>query len=75
MTDLTVQYAAIKEETDLAVKKVIDSGRFILGPEVEAFEQELAAYCGSRYAVGVASGSDALTLCLPGLRREDRETR
>ena len=46
MTDLTVQYALIKEEIDEAIQRVIESGRFILGPEVEAFEREIAAYCG-----------------------------
>ena len=66
MTDLTAQYMLIKKEVDLAVQQVLESGRFILGPEVEAFEKELAAYCGAAYAVGVASGTDALILGLLG---------
>jgi len=66
MTDLTTQYMSIKKEVDLAVQRVLESGRYILGPEVEAFEKELADYCGTQYAVGVASGTDALILALLG---------
>lgn len=62
--DLTAQYKSIKTEIDAAVMKVIESQHFILGPEVEAFESEVAAYCGTKYAVGVASGTDALILAL-----------
>src|SRR5918997_1039598 len=47
--------------------EVIEGGRFILGPEVEAFERELAAYVGARHAVGVANGTDALTLALKAM--------
>ena len=65
--DLTAQYKSIKTEVDAAVKRVIDSQHFILGPEVEAFESEVAAYCGTKYAVGVASGTDALILSLKAL--------
>ncbi len=43
MTDLKTQYISIKEEIDSAIRRVIESGRFILGPEVEAFEVEIAA--------------------------------
>ena len=64
MTDLTMQYTSIKEEIDEAIQRVIESGRFILGPEVEAFEREMADYCGVKYAIGVASGTDALILSL-----------
>ena len=64
MTDLTTQYTSIKEEIDEAIRRVIESGRFILGPEVEAFEKEIAAYCGAKYAIGVASGTDALIISL-----------
>lgn len=64
MTDLKIQHAAMKDDINRAVERVMNSGQFILGPEVEAFEEEMASYCGTRYAVGVASGSDALTLSL-----------
>lgn len=62
--DLTLQYNSIKSEIDTAIARVVDSQRFILGPEVESFEKEAAAYCGIKYAVGVASGTDALILSL-----------
>ena len=64
LIDLRAQYRTIKPEIDKAIRRVLDSGRFILGPEVEAFEREIAAYCGTRHAVGVASGTDALELVL-----------
>lgn len=64
LVDLRAQYQLIKPEIDAAVARVLDSGHFILGPEVEALEREIAAYCGTRYAVGVASGTDALELSL-----------
>lgn len=64
LVDLKAQYNSIKDEIDAAVQKVLQSGQFILGPEVKAFEDEVAAYCGTKYAVGVASGTDALHLAL-----------
>ena len=64
LVDLKAQYERIKSEIDKAVQGVIHSGQFILGSEVEAFESEVAAYCGTKYAVGVASGTDALQLAL-----------
>lgn len=62
-----IQYAELKEELDAAVHRVLDSGWFIMGKELEAFEQEFAEYIGCRYAVGVASGTDAITLSLMAL--------
>lgn len=62
--DLTRQYASFREEIDAAVSRVIESGRFILGEEVEALEEEIAAFCGAERAVAVASGTDALHLAL-----------
>jgi len=50
---LTRQYASIKDEVDAAIARVLARGRFILGEEVAAFEEEFAAYVGARYAVGV----------------------
>jgi len=64
LVDLKAQYESIKEEIDAAINSVIQQGQFILGPDVQAFEKELAAYCGTRFAVGVASGTDALHLAL-----------
>ena len=64
LTDLKAQYGSIRHEIDDAIQKVLLDGRFILGPEVEAFEERMAAYCGTKFAVGVASGTDALHLAL-----------
>lgn len=64
LVDLTAQYHTLKPELDEAIQRVLTSGRFILGPEVEALEREAAAYCGTSSAVGVASGTDALELAL-----------
>jgi dTDP-4-amino-4,6-dideoxygalactose transaminase len=62
--DLGLQYQSIKDELRAAIDKVLAAQHFILGPEVEALECEVAHYCGSGYGVGVASGTDALTLAL-----------
>jgi dTDP-4-amino-4,6-dideoxygalactose transaminase len=62
--DLSLQYKAIREEIREAIDKVLDSQHFILGPQVEGLEREVAEYCGSCYGVGVASGTDALMLAL-----------
>jgi len=65
--DLTRQYKAIKPEIDVAVARVLASGRFILGPEVKAFEEEVAKYAGAKHAIGVASGTDSILLSLKAL--------
>ncbi len=57
-------YLKYKAEIDSAVSRVLDNGYYILGPEVEAFEDEFAAYTGAKYAVGVANGTDAIELAL-----------
>jgi len=62
--DLRAQYLSIREEVKSAIDKVLDSQHFILGPEVEGLEREIAAYIGSGFGVGVASGTDALILAL-----------
>ena len=62
--DLKRQYASIKEELDQAVFSVLSHTKFILGPEVKAFEEKVTGYCGTEFAVGVASGTDALLLSL-----------
>jgi len=65
--DLKAQYRAIKPEIDAAIARVMESGQFILGPEVESLEEEIADYCGSRFGIACASGSDALLLALMAL--------
>jgi dTDP-4-amino-4,6-dideoxygalactose transaminase len=67
MLDLKTQYSKITNEIDSAVKDVLSSQQFILGPEVRELERELAAYTDSTNAVGCASGSDALLLALMAL--------
>jgi len=62
--DLTRQYASLREAIDGAVRRVVESGQFVLGEEVEALEAEVAAFLGVGHAVGVASGTDALHLVL-----------
>ncbi|OYD08038.1 DegT/DnrJ/EryC1/StrS family aminotransferase [Paludifilum halophilum] len=64
LLDLKAQYRTIRREVEQAVMGVLESGRYILGPEVEAFEQEVARFTGTRYGIGVANGTDALLLTL-----------
>jgi dTDP-4-amino-4,6-dideoxygalactose transaminase len=64
--DLHATYLELREETDAAYRRVMDSGWYILGAEVEAFEQEFAVYCGARHGIGVGNGLDALHLILRG---------
>ncbi|GAB4378407.1 MAG: DegT/DnrJ/EryC1/StrS family aminotransferase [Salibacteraceae bacterium] len=65
--DFIAEYQSIKTEVDEAIEKVLSSGWYILGEEVTAFEEEFAEWNGSRYAVGVGNGLDALTLTLKAL--------
>jgi len=67
LLDLKAQYATIKNENDKALADCVDSQYFILGPQVKELEEQVAAYCGAKYAVGCASGSDALLLSLMAL--------
>jgi dTDP-4-amino-4,6-dideoxygalactose transaminase len=62
--DLKSQYAAIRSEIREAIDRVCESQHFILGPEVTALEEEIAAFCGTRFAIGVSSGTDALLAAL-----------
>jgi len=73
MVDLKIQYAAIRDEVASAVHGVIESTHFILGPQGKALEEAIAAYHGVKYAVAVASGTDALHLALraAGITRGD----
>jgi len=65
--DLRAGVTEIWDELEPALRRVHTGGRYILGPEVEAFEEEFASYCGVRNCVGVASGFDALQLILRAL--------
>ncbi len=67
MVDLVGQYERIKSEVDSALLRVIGSAAFINGPEVKAFEQELAAYLGVKHAIGCANGTDALQIAMMAL--------
>ncbi len=67
LLDLKAQYVTIKDEINIAVAKVLQSQHFILGPEVAALEEEIARYVGVKYAVGVASGSDAILTAIMAL--------
>jgi dTDP-3-amino-3,4,6-trideoxy-alpha-D-glucose transaminase len=67
VVDLARRAAALGPELEAAITRVVRSGHFLLGPELEAFESEFAAFTGYRHAVGVASGTDALRLALVAL--------
>jgi dTDP-3-amino-3,4,6-trideoxy-alpha-D-glucose transaminase len=62
--DTSTVLEPLREELREAVARVLDSERYILGPEGQAFEHEFAAYCGARHAVGVANGTEAITIAL-----------
>src|SRR5271168_4692188 len=62
--DTATPLRALRGELRAAIDRVLDSERYILGPEVSAFEREFAAYCGAEHAVGVANGTDAITIAL-----------
>ncbi|GAB4497378.1 MAG: DegT/DnrJ/EryC1/StrS family aminotransferase [Anaerolineales bacterium] len=67
LVDLTAQYHSIKKEIDAAVIATLESGHFILGPQVVKFEESVASYLGVNHAVGLASGTDALVIALRAL--------
>jgi dTDP-4-amino-4,6-dideoxygalactose transaminase len=67
LLDLKAQYATIRDEVREAIDRVVESQYFILGPEVEALEHEIAEYSQCRFAVGVSSGTDALLAALMAL--------
>jgi dTDP-3-amino-3,4,6-trideoxy-alpha-D-glucose transaminase len=62
--DTSTPLHPLRKELRAAVERVLDSERYILGPEVSAFEREFAAYCGSEHAVAVANGTEAITIAL-----------
>lgn len=65
--DLKAQYASIKPEVDAAIGEVLDAATFVMGPQVRQFEEAFAAYVGTRYCVGVESGTAALKVALESL--------
>ena len=67
LVDVRAQYAPLIPEVERRLRDVLDSGRFILGPNVRAFEEEAAAFLGVPHTVGVANGTDALVLALEAL--------
>jgi dTDP-4-amino-4,6-dideoxygalactose transaminase len=64
--ELRAAYLELQAEIDAAVRRVVSSGWYVLGPEVEGFETEFAAYCGARHCIGISNGLDALELALRG---------
>jgi dTDP-4-amino-4,6-dideoxygalactose transaminase len=64
LLDLKAQYTSIKAEVDEAIRRVVESQYFIMGPSVKNFEKKVAEYCETEFAFGCASGSDALLLAL-----------
>ncbi|HZF78278.1 MAG TPA: DegT/DnrJ/EryC1/StrS family aminotransferase [Rubrivivax sp.] len=66
-TDLKTQYAALKTSIDARIQRVLDHGQYIMGPEVQELEGQLAAFCGSRHCITVASGTEALLIALMAL--------
>ena len=67
LLDLKPQFATIREDIELVLRRVVDAQSFILGSEVAEFEKEIAAYVGTSHAIGCASGTDALVLSLAAL--------
>jgi dTDP-4-amino-4,6-dideoxygalactose transaminase len=67
IVNLVKQYESLKEEIDEAISGVLKSGQFILGEEVQKFEEELARYTGAQHAIGVSNGTDALVLSLKSI--------
>lgn len=65
--DLKSQYLRLQSDIDAGIRRVLDHGQFILGPEVSELEGKLAAYTGSKYCIGVANGTDALQIALMAL--------
>ncbi len=70
---LATEAALVKTELMRAVESVLDSGRYILGPEVAAFEREFAEYCQAKFAAGTSTGTSALYLALRGIGLDERD--
>ena len=67
LVDLKAQYQTIREEVRTAIDEVLDGMQLTIGPNVKAFDQEFAAFCGAKHAIGVGSGTDALQLVIRAL--------
>ena len=67
LVDLKAQYATIRDDVRRAIDEVLESMQLTIGPNVRAFDQEWAAYCGTKHAIGVGSGTDALQLAIRAL--------
>ena len=67
LLDVNAQNLPLQEELTAAFTRVLQSGRFIMGPEVEALEQEVAEFVGAKHGIGVTSGTDALLVALMAL--------
>src|SRR3546814_9820771 len=65
--DRAAQQRRIRDKLDARIAAVLDAGNYIMGPEVSKLEQQLAAFCGARFALGCANGTDALQLALMAL--------
>lgn len=62
--DLAAQQQRIRPKIDAAVKRVLDHGQYIMGPEIGRFEQDLSAFCGAKHSIACSNGTDAIALCL-----------
>ena len=71
LADLKSQHLSLEPLIYEAISRVLHSGSYVMGPEVEAFEEEWAEYCGARYCIGVSSGTDALYLALIAYKGEN----
>lgn len=65
--DLTRQYQAIKQEVHAAIDRVLPTGKYTMGPILQSFEQEMAAYCGVKHCIGISNGTEALHLALAAM--------
>ena len=73
--DLKAQYKTLKQEIDKKILEVVESQKFILGSEVTELEKKIASYTGTKYAIGVSSGSDALILHLHAFKEKSIGTK
>src|SRR6185369_16161608 len=74
MVDLKAAYQVQAAELDAAVKRVLESGWYILGKELTAFEQAFARWCATSHAIGVGNGTDAIVVALKGLGLGEGDT-